>query len=123
MNKNCPSCGHKVTGRSDKIYCSENCKSISAYERHLANEAHYLKILRILRKNRKVLKAHNKKGITIIRQEELKIQGFNEKYFTHTWKADNGKTYQFCFEFGLHKTIHRGIKKYMLIQHQKYMGE
>jgi len=121
MNKFCPTCGHAVSGRSDKIYCSNNCRSISGYEKHIKQEARFLKILKILRKNRKILKAHNKNGISIIRQEHLKQSGFNEKYFTHKWSTKKGATYQFYFEFGLRAIKDKGVDKFLLIQHQKYM--
>ena len=110
-----------ITGRSDKKYCSNHCKSAAQYEARKRNEPTHHLIDRQLKKNRKILKAHNKSGTTSLRKKILTDQGFDPNFFTHYWRNKKGQIYLFCYEFGfLHKKINEK-DKYILITWQPYM--
>ena len=48
-------------------------------------------------------------------------EGFNSKYYTHTWKGSNNNLYYFCYEYGYMEKLENGKIKYILVSWQKYM--
>lgn len=126
--KVCPICAAKVTGRTDKIFCSAKCKSIHQYEQRQENEGFFLRVERQLKVNRKILKRYNKSGFTTIRRAELLTAGFDPNFFTHYWKNKKGDVYLFVYEYGFLKTkentTHASAQskdKYLLVKWQAYM--
>jgi len=121
MNQ-CPVCETEIVGRSDKKYCSVYCKSAHQYQKRKVEEERYYKIDKQLKINRKILKAYNKSGLSKVRVEKLKKEGFNPNFFTNYWKNKNGQVYLFCYEYGFLKLKKENNKeKYLLIQWQPYM--
>lgn len=108
--KACPVCGIPVAGRSDKLYCSTECKNAASYQRYNVNDQFYLKVDRQLKLNRKILKKYNKSGFTTLRQEKLLEEGFDPRFFTHYWKNAKGEVYLFCYDFGFLSIEHNGKK-------------
>lgn len=121
--RKCPVCQAGVRGRSDKIYCSAQCKSNNQYEQKLESETLYLKIDRQLKTNRKILKRHNRSGYTTLRKEELLEEGFDPNYFTHYWKSSKGKIYLFCYEYGFLAIEQKESGKYLIVKWQDYMNQ
>ena len=120
-DRKCLYCQNPIQGRSDKIYCNVYCKSALQYQKSKQGKSEYSRIDRVLKHNRQILKKYNKAGKSIIRRADLVNQGFNPNYFTHYWKSKAGKVYLFCYEFGFLEIEQKGVKKYLLIQHQEYM--
>ncbi|MEQ9147144.1 MAG: hypothetical protein RLP13_02630 [Cytophagales bacterium] len=120
--KKCPECGEMIKGRSDKIYCSLNCKSAAQYGKRLKNEELYLKVDKQLKTNRKLLKKYNRAGKSTVRKQVLLEVGFNPKYFTNYWKNKNGDVYLFCYEFGFMELKEHNKEKFLLVQWQDYMN-
>ena len=112
-----------MKGRSDKVYCSVECRTVRQYERRLDNEQFFIAVDKQLKTNRKVLKRHNPSGYTTIRREVLLKEGFNPNFFTHYWKNQKGEVYLFCFDFGFRKLDQDGKEKYLLVTWQDYMGK
>lgn len=121
--KVCPVCGTAVKGRSDKIYCSVECRTVKQYERRLDNEQFYLEVDKQLKINRKILKRFNQSGYTTLRSEVLLKEGFNPRFFTHYWKNDKSQTYLFCYDYGFLKLQKDGKDKYLLVTWQPYMNQ
>ncbi len=118
----CPVCGASVKGRSDKVYCSVECRTVKQYERRLDNEQFFMNVDKQLKTNRKILKKYNLSGLTTIRREVLLNEGFNPHFFTHYWKNPKGDVYLFCYDVGFRPIVHNDKKKYLLINWQDYMG-
>jgi len=126
----CIGCGAPITGRADKKFCKESCKSAYHYMRSIEKEDSLFKnIDKQLKANRRILKDFNKAGKATVRKEVLIGEGFNPKYFTHYWKAKNGNVYIFCYDFGYMKktengkpACRQGRDKYVLVQWQEYMN-
>lgn len=123
VDKVCPVCGIVVKGRSDKLFCSVKCKSISQYEKRQENEKFFLQVDRQLKINRKILKHFNKSGFTTIRKSELTKEGFNANFFTHYWKNKTDQVYLFVYEYGFLKITKNNIDKYLLVTWQSYMNK
>ncbi len=121
MNRICPVCQQPFRGRTDKIYCSNKCKSINQYEKRQQTETFYLKVEKQLRTNRKVLRRYNKAGKAVVRAEALQKDGFNPKFFTHYWKSTKGDVYLFVYEYGFLKKTENNKTKYVLVTWQPYM--
>lgn len=118
----CSECGEIITGRSDKKFCSNYCRSSYHYKKNLNNNNNlFVKIDKTLKQNRLILKKFNKSGKSTVRKETLLNEGFNPKYFTHYWKAKNNNLYLFCYEFGFMEKTDNGKSKYILITWQDYM--
>jgi hypothetical protein len=119
---NCLYCQETVVGRSDKKFCTPYCKSAYHYQQNKLNDASlFHSIDRQLKDNRRILKSYNKAGKSFVRKEKLIEEGFNPKYFTHYWKAQNGNVYLFCYEYGFMLTKEVSGEKYVLVEWQDYM--
>lgn len=123
MNIKCPVCESQIKGRSDKIFCSTKCKSISQYQSRQENEKFYLSVDSQLKTNRKLLKRYNRSGFTTIRQSELLKHGFDPNFFTHYWKNKKGDVYLFVYEYGFLSKNENGKDKYVLVTWQDYMAK
>ena len=98
--KKCKMCSKKVVGRSDKLFCSVQCKS--TYHRKLRKKTKLITttIDEILHRNRSILYeiigdvAINK---TVPRMV-LEKKKFQFIYHTHTQKNKYGKTYFYVYD-------------------------
>ncbi|MAN28093.1 MULTISPECIES: hypothetical protein [Mesonia] len=124
MPRNCPVCGEKIKGRSDKRFCSPTCKSSFHYDRRLENENLYHQVDRQLKLNRKILKSINRKGYSTVNKKDLKEEGFNPNFFTHYWKNKQEDVYLFVYEYGFLDLSKKSNKaKYLVVTWQEYMGK
>jgi len=122
MIDNCLNCNEKLSGRIDKKYCNQYCKSAHQYIKNkLRTDSFFVKVDKQLKLNRRILKEYNKSGKAIVRKEKLLEEGFNPKYFTHYWKNQKRDVYLFCYEFGFLAKKERNREKYVLIKWQSYM--
>ncbi|EIM74490.1 hypothetical protein A3SI_15870 [Nitritalea halalkaliphila LW7] len=77
-------------GRSDKKFCDDNCRNIYNNRRKNKEDKELQVVLRIIRKNRKILqKWHEvKKGDNfVIPRDALLLDGFDFNYFTGVEKV------------------------------------
>lgn len=98
--KQCLECNVVFIGRSDKKFCSDQCRS--SYNNRINSESNvYIRsINKILNKNRKILAEINKDGIAKVKEDSLLARGFNFQFFTHTLNTKKGNTYFFCYDHG-----------------------
>ena len=109
----------EIIGRLGQKFCDVHCKSAYHYRANKEKPSTtYVTIDNKLKHNRRLLKKYNSSGQSQIKKSVLQKEGFDFKYFTHSWKAKKGNEYLFCYEFG-----YRALKdgKYMLIMWQDYM--
>ncbi len=101
MSSQCPECGDMIKGRSDKKFCSDQCRN--AYNNRLNRDRdNYMrKVNNTLRKNRRILEKLNPHGKAKTTKKVLLDQGFDFNYFTNFYKTKQGKVYYFCYEQGL----------------------
>lgn len=100
MDKKCLECGAAVQGRSDKKFCSDQCRT-TWYNRENADSTNYMRnVNRILRKNRKILADLNPNGKSKAGKAKMLEMGFNFHYFTNVYKTKTGNIYYFCYEQG-----------------------
>ena len=96
----CLECGEKFTGRSDKKFCGDQCRS--AYNNKLnSDSSNFVRnINNTLRKNRRILEGLNPTGKSRVHRDELLERGFKFSYFTNEYITKAGKVYRFCYDQG-----------------------
>lgn len=100
MNQKCLTCGTAFFGRSDKKFCSDQCRSA---HHHLINQKENRimnSINQVLRQNRRILAELNTKKKTRVHRKQLLERGFKFKYFTNLYTTRAGHTYNFCYDQG-----------------------
>ena len=100
MKRKCKECGEAFTGRSDKIYCSDHCRTSHYNKMHGDSTRAIRMVNRILRKNRRILKELNTKGKTTVLRNVMVAKGFNFTYHTSTYTTRKGNVYVFCYDQG-----------------------
>lgn len=101
LNKSCHYCGEPVSGRADKKFCDDTCRTAfnngNAVSRdHLVRSVNYK-----LMKNRRVLQDMvPEEGKIKVSFQRLQNAGFDFKYHTHTYTTQKGATYVFCYDYG-----------------------
>jgi len=100
MDKDCLSCGQKIAGRSDKKFCSEQCRN--DYNNILNKDANnYVRTINnALRKNRRILTSLNPDGKSKVHKDKMLSNGFDFNFFTSTYTTKAGSVYTFCYEQG-----------------------
>lgn len=123
MKKVCLNCNEPLEGRIDKVFCNDYCKSNYHYERKKSKITPFKKIDRQLKLNRKLLAHYNQAGKSTIRKEKLLLNGFDPKFYTHTWINSKGQTYYFCYDYGFLPLLENETPKFILVTYQEqYMG-
>ena len=100
MNKQCKTCGESILGRSDKKFCSDQCRTSYNNLQYRSENNYVRKINRVLKNNRRILSELNPHGKTKTHLNELTTAGFNFEFFTSIYKTKTGNTYYFCYEHG-----------------------
>ncbi|MCB9304932.1 MAG: hypothetical protein H6566_30240 [Lewinellaceae bacterium] len=100
MKKICIECGEEITGRADKRFCSDNCRS--SYNNRLNSDGtNFIRnINNILRKNRRILAELNPSGKARVHRDKLLERGFKFSYFTNEFVTKSGNTYRYCYDQG-----------------------
>jgi endogenous inhibitor of DNA gyrase (YacG/DUF329 family) len=98
--KVCLECGDTMTGRADKKFCSDQCRSINFNKLNSDQNKFMRNINNMLRKNRRILEMLNPTGKTTVSKTDLLDEGFKFAYFTNEYKTKSGKVYRFCYEHG-----------------------
>ena len=99
----CLSCRKALKGRTDKKFCDDFCRN-NYNNRIKSSDNNYIRnINNALRKNRRIMAALLEgvaDGKLTTRKDNLTVQGFVFKYFTHTYTNTGGKVYFFCYDYG-----------------------
>lgn len=105
----CIFCKKNVTGRSDKKFCSDHCRSEYNNQKKRTDKTDYSvnRINRILIENRQILSTLAEKNTKVhVSYERLVMNGFHFNFYTHTVKVKESLKY-FCYDIGY---IRRGSK-------------
>lgn len=100
MERVCLDCGAKLLGRSDKKFCSDQCRN--NYNNRLnRDQNNYVRnVHALLRRNRKILSDLFEEGHHRIHSDALIAQGYNFTFFTHIVETSLGFRWSYCFEYG-----------------------
>jgi hypothetical protein len=100
--KTCQLCGKILKGRSDKKFCDDYCRASYNNELKSAANNYIRNVNNALGKNRRILESlvPGTEQVVKIDRDRLIEKGFQFKYHTHLYKARNGNTYFYCYEYG-----------------------
>lgn len=98
--RHCPVCNSRFTGRSDKLYCSDQCRSTRNRVVRQQAEGPLTEVLSSLRRNRSVLVKLCSGKKTVVSRERLEALEFDPLLFTSTHVNARGQTYYFCGDYG-----------------------
>lgn len=100
MKKICPECQDEYSGRSDKKFCSDACRSAYHNRKNAEDTIFMRSINKILRDNRNILELLNPDGKVSVPRDKLLDRGFKFRYFTNEFRSKNGTLYHFCYDYG-----------------------
>jgi len=96
----CLDCGARLLGRSDKKFCSDQCRN-NYNNRINRDQNNYVRNVHAqLRRNRKILADLLDDGHGCIHRDALIAQGYNFTFFTHLVETPEGLRWTYCFEYG-----------------------
>jgi hypothetical protein len=100
VERKCLDCGDTIRGRSDKKFCSDQCRN--NYNNRLNRDSNNFvrNVHGLLRKNRRILADLYGEGKTRVHKDALYALGYNFSFFTHVIQSKDGRKYQYCFEYG-----------------------
>ena len=118
--KLCGHCGTALIGRTDKKFCSDQCRARAANQKKLEDRGERLmrEINGALRRNRQVLHRFSPEGKTTVRRQVLELAGFDFRHFTHLYRTKQGNTYYFCYDYGY---LLLEDEKMLIVNWQPYM--
>ncbi len=104
MEKKCLDCGDTIRGRTDKKFCSDQCRN--NYNNRLNRESNNFmrNVHGLLRKNRRILGDLYGEGKLRIHKDALFAMGYNFSFFTHVVETQDGYDYHYCFDYGYRET-------------------
>ena len=118
-NRQCPVCGTRFEGRTDKRYCSDQCRVTHNRHHQRQAEAPLLEVLSILRHNRTVLKSLCPGKKAQVSREKLEALRFNPEVFSSI-HVNAYHTYFFCGDFGFQPFQAGGKDMALIIRREPY---
>lgn len=100
IHRTCEECGTPLQGRSDKKFCSDQCRSTHNNRRNSEPNKFVRQVNNALRKNRRILDSLNAGGTIKVSAALLKDSGFDFRYFTSSRRAGEGRTCYYCYDQG-----------------------
>ena len=100
MKKHCLECNDAFSGRSDKKFCSDDCRSRHYHKKKGDQISRIRGINYILKRNRLILEKFTHKGKRKVRRSLLLEQGFSFEFFTHVRESNSGSKFKYCYDQG-----------------------
>lgn len=98
--RTCQACGTPVHGRTDKRFCSDQCRSTFNNHRNSEPNRYVREVNAVLRKNRRILDALNPGGKVKVPAYRLKEKGFDFRFHTSTSPVKEGAVCYYCYDQG-----------------------
>ena len=120
--RKCPVCETMIVGRSDKTYCSDQCRSLANSEKKKISEWPIIELNKTLRKNRTILRTLCPAGRSVVRKEVMDAMGFDITVFSSIFVTGKRQVYYLCYDYGFTPILEKGIEKALIIMRQTYMN-
>lgn len=120
--RRCLVCGVALLGRTDKKFCSDQCRSIENNKNKLQSERPILETNKALRKNRSILRSLCPVGMATVRKCILDSMGFDPGVFSSLFLNKKKQVYYFSYDYGFTPLIVNGVKKAVIVTKQEYMN-
>lgn len=112
IHRTCEECGTPLQGRSDKRFCTDQCRSTHNNRRNRESNLYVREVNLVLRKNRRILDSLNPGGRVKVPAARLKDSGFDFRYHTSVGRAQEGGTCYYCYDQGY---VPLGKKYFLLV--------
>ena len=100
MEKKCLDCGDTLRGRTDKKFCSDQCRNNFNNRQNRDSNNFVRNVHGLLRKNRRILADLYSDGKVRVHKDALFALGYNFSFFTHVIETSQGYKFHYCFEYG-----------------------
>ena len=100
MERKCLDCGDSLKGRTDKKFCSDQCRNNFNNKLNRDSNNFVRNVHGLLRKNRRILADLYSEGKMNIHKDALYAMGYNFNFFTHVVENKSGEVINHCFEYG-----------------------
>ena len=111
-----------IIGRSDKKYCSDQCRSMANHNFKQRLEQPILDVNKSLRKNRSILRKLCPEGRAIVRQEILEAMGYTWNLFSSIYVTSQKQIYYICYDYAFTPIVEHGVKKALIVTKQGFMN-
>jgi predicted nucleic acid-binding Zn ribbon protein len=118
--KNCPVCAKAILGRSDKKYCSDECRTVHHNEIRTRSEDVIAGMNKLLRKNRTILKNICPAGKAIVQKDILKGLGYQFHLFTSMYITSQKQVYYICYDVAMSPMTHEGKEHAIVVLWTEY---
>ncbi len=98
--KNCPECGEKIIGRSDKRFCNDSCRNLYNYGKSKDTINLIRNTNNRLKKNYNILKRLTPSKKSKTTRNTLISLGFDFNLFTSLYTTKKGTVYYFIYDIG-----------------------
>lgn len=99
MEKVCKECGKRFVGRSDKLFCDDDCRNAYYNRRRQAEMKEIREVNAILRTNRIILRSLYFEGSRRVSRRRLEELHFDFRHFTAQRTGLLGHRIRFCYEY------------------------
>ena len=97
--KNCLYCKKQIKGRTDKKFCNDYCRNIFNNQINAASTNLMRNINHVIGKNRRILSFFvSEETIIKIKKEDMLLDGFQFKYYTHVQTIKTGAMLYCCYD-------------------------
>ncbi len=100
IHRTCEECGTPLQGRSDKKFCSDQCRSTHNNRRNKEPNRYVRQVNNALRKNRRILDELNPGGKVKVAVSRLREKGFDFRYHTGSSHVREAGLCYHCYEQG-----------------------
>lgn len=98
MKRNCLYCGKEFSGRTDKLYCSDNCRAKAHNATNNSSRDYHKKTITTLNRNYQILSLLLEKGYRSVDMCELEMLGFRPYCCTSYHRRGKLVNEYSCFE-------------------------
>ena len=78
----CLGCGMRITGRTDKLFCSDRCRSLYNYRKGRSRSLMKVRVMGLLEKNYEILDTLISQGVRDMEVSTLEMMGFKPECVT-----------------------------------------
>jgi uncharacterized Zn finger protein (UPF0148 family) len=117
----CPVCNTPLIGRTDRKYCSDQCRYISNNKKRQEHEQPILEVNSRLRKNRSILRSLCPEGRAVVSKEILDAMGYAYNLFSCIHVDPQKKIYYICYEYAFTPVIEQEVKKVLIVARPNFL--
>ena len=110
--KKCPVCNAPVLGRSDKKFCSADCRAHHHHQKNRQTDRRIRSVHRVLRRNRAILEECIHQSLQMPDIRTLERKGFRFDYLTRRMENASGRIVCYCYDMA-YTQVEETIQIYM----------